>query len=125
MAFKVPEEYRFTSTKGDDHPLSSTAEIGNNGYFQMNLMTHVNVIASDGDGWEHVSVSTPNRCPTWEEMCAVKNKFWDPEDVVIQFHPKESEYVNHHPYTLHMWRKVGQEHETPPTSLIGPMNENP
>lgn len=34
-------------------------------------------IASSGtipisDGWDHVSVSLPGRCPTWEEMDAIK-----------------------------------------------------
>ena len=29
------------------------------------------IIASWGGGWEHVSVSLRNRCPTWEEMCRV------------------------------------------------------
>ena len=24
-------------------------------------------IASNGDGWDHVSVSLPNRCPNWPE----------------------------------------------------------
>ncbi|WP_442869115.1 DUF7694 domain-containing protein [Bradyrhizobium sp. CCBAU 45384] len=24
-------------------------------------------------GWEHVAVSTPRRCPNWEEMCFVKD----------------------------------------------------
>lgn len=43
-------------------------------------------IASNGRGWEHVSVSPKNqkRCPTWEEMCAVKNLFFEPEETVIQ-----------------------------------------
>lgn len=38
-----------------------------------------NVVASNGGGWEHVSVSPANRkrttAPTWEEMCAIKAMF--------------------------------------------------
>lgn len=39
------------------------------------------VVASSGEipvsqGWDHVSVSLPNRCPTWEEMCKVKDLFF-------------------------------------------------
>lgn len=58
--------------------------------------------------WEHVSVSLKNqsRCPTWEEMCAVKDMFFFPEEECIQFHPKHSQYVNLHVYTLHIWRPV-------------------
>ena len=87
-------------------------------------------IASDGDAWEecgfeppaweHVSVSTAVRCPTWEEMCHVKEIFWDPEDVVIQLHPPRSEWVNCHPYTLHLWRPIGIVLPRPPALTVGP-----
>ena len=37
------------------------------------------VIASNGMGWEHVSVSPGSAqrkcCPTWDEMCAIKDMF--------------------------------------------------
>lgn len=77
------------------------------------------IIFSDGEGWEHVSVSTPGRCPNWAEMCFVKNLFWSAEDVVIQFHPAASEYVNNHPYCLHLWRPQGVTLPTPPRFLVG------
>lgn len=62
------------------------------------------VIASDGLGWDHVSVSLATRCPTWDEMCAVKSLFFDDEEVVMQLHPAKSQYVNLHPFCLHLWR---------------------
>ena len=58
------------------------------------------VIASDGMSWEHVSVSFPNRCPNWREMCFIKSLFWDDEDVVVQYHPAKSAYVNVHDHCL-------------------------
>lgn len=78
----------------------------------------VKIIASWGGGWEHVSVSLKNRCPTWDEMCMVKEIFWKDDEVVVQFHPAKSEYVNIHPYCLHMWRKIGSEFETPPKAFV-------
>ncbi len=33
----------------------------------------VAIVASWGGGWEHVSVSLPRRCPTWDEMCLIKD----------------------------------------------------
>ena len=60
---------------------------------------------------EHVSVSLRRRCPTWDEMCMVKDIFWADEECVVQFHPPKSKYVNFHPYCLHLWRKVGWEPE--------------
>lgn len=77
------------------------------------------VVFSDGLGWEHVSVSTPGRCPNWDEMCFVKDLFWAPEDVVIQFHPGRSHYVNNHPYCLHLWRAQGIDLPQPPPELVG------
>jgi len=83
------------------------------------------IIASDGkdpiaEGWEHVSVSLKDRCPTWEEMCYVKNLFWTEEECVIQFHPPKSEYVNCHPNCLHLWGYALSKIPTPPTILVGP-----
>lgn len=82
------------------------------------------IIASDGldgeyEAWEHVSVSLPNRCPTWTEMSLVKSLFWDDTDCVIQFHPPRSEYVNNHDYCLHLWRPIVQQIPLPPSILVG------
>ena len=110
--FHAPEKYRLKNAG----LWSSTSANGNNGAFQIG---HLLIICSDGGSWEHVSVSTANRCPTWEEMCRVKNVFWDEEDTVIQFHPPESQYVNNHPHCLHMWRPVGKDVELPPVWMVG------
>ena len=67
-----------------------------------------------------MSVSWPNRCPTWDEMCMVKKAFFEPEDVVIQYHPAESEYVNLHPHCLHMWRPRFTKIPCPPSWMVGP-----
>lgn len=82
--------------------------------------TQLKILASDGEDWDHVSVSTPNRCPTWEEMCFVKDLFWDGEETVFQLHPKKSEYVNYHPYTLHLWKHQVFHVPTPPKIFVGP-----
>lgn len=84
------------------------------------------VIASDGaleisEGWEHVSVSLPNRCPNWREMSFIKDHFWSEQDTVIQFHPQKSEYINNHPHCLHLW-KPPYEVTLPPYFLVGLKN---
>ncbi len=68
--------------------------------------------------WEHVSVSLPNRCPNWPEMCHIKDLFWADDETVIQFHPKKSEYISIHPWCLHLWRLAGVNHELPPSIMI-------
>ena len=81
------------------------------------------VIASNGCGWEHVSVSLPTRCPTWEEMAFVKSLFFEPEELAIEIHPKASAYINVHPFCLHIWRPVAAaafDAMMPPSFLVGP-----
>lgn len=115
MSFKVPEKFRIT--KG---PMGSNESFGNNGAFWVKTKKCVfTVIASDQAGWEHVSVSLPTRCPTWEEMCFIKNLFWDEEDCVVQFHPSKKDYVNNHPYCLHLWRPTEGMMPTPPNFMVG------
>lgn len=115
MAFRVPEHYRISQ--------HSSSLDGNNGAFMIPGRTpkdQLFVIASDGAGWEHVSVSKRYSCPTWDEMCVIKALFWDdPEDYAIQFHPPRSEYVNNHPYCLHLWRPVDQPVPLPGAHLVG------
>lgn len=68
--------------------------------------------------WEHVSVSLVNRCPTWEEMCQVKQMFWRDDEAVVQFHPPKLNYVNDHAFTLHLWKKAGANVELPPVECV-------
>lgn len=63
------------------------------------------IAGSDEDGWEHVSVFNPERMPTWNEMCAVKDVFWNEDEECIQIHPKRKEYVNILDTCLHIWRR--------------------
>lgn len=79
----------------------------------------LNVIASNGDGWDHVSVSLNNRCPNWEEMSYIKDLFFDEEECVMQLHPSKSEYVNVHQYCLHLWRPQASEIPRPPMHMVG------
>lgn len=64
------------------------------------------VWSPDEGGWEHVSFSPYNhsRTPSWDEMCQLKDIFFDEEEEVIQIHPKKSQYVNIMQNCLHLWR---------------------
>lgn len=73
--------------------------------------------------WEHVSVHARHkdkpRLPTWLEMCRVKDLFWDKDEVVMQLHPAEKDYVNDHAHVLHLWKPIGSTIPTPPPFLVG------
>jgi hypothetical protein len=78
-------------------------------------------IASADDGWDHVSVSLPNRCPNWPEMEHVKRSFFSAGETAMQLHVPPSDHVNHHPYCLHLWRpNDGREIPRPPAIFVGP-----
>ena len=76
-------------------------------------------IFSWGCGFEHLSVSTPVRCPTWDEMCKMKDIFWRDDEVCMQLHPKKEDYVNNMQYCLHIWKPIDKEIPTPPNVMVG------
>ena len=103
---------------------------GNNGAFVVPAMAAplgcaLFIIASDGMGWDHVSVSVdgPKRCPTWTEMCFIKDLFFGPDETVIQYHPAKEYYVNYHKYTLHIWRPQREAIPLPLDIMVGPKPE--
>jgi hypothetical protein len=119
MKFDKVEKYRarhpmgFQHRKGDrfgwfEIPTSATGP-------KLRVM-----VAPSDDQWQHVSVSLASRCPTWDEMCLVKDLFFEDEDVVVQFHPKKTQYVNNAKYCLHLWKlNDGREFPTPASILVG------
>lgn len=96
---------------------------GGNGCFKVYVQgKSFFVMASNHYGWEHVSVSPGNpkrnTCPTWDEMCAIKDMFFDEEEAVMQLHPPKSEYVNRHPNCLHLWRPTATSIPRPPEIFV-------
>ena len=146
MAFHVPETFRIT-----DGPMGTDTNVGAYGAFDVESpepgwrLALICDDGTDGDvpeslGWEHVSVHAYRsrqadvvgllgrservpklRTPTWKEMAFIKSLCWEDDDVVVQYHPRKSEYVNVHPNVLHLWCVRGQPFPTPPSSLVGPL----
>jgi hypothetical protein len=135
MSFHVPEGGRDTT-----HPtLGTTTADGNNGAFSVASPEPGWVLAlicsdcsdptfAENEKWEHVSVhawkghdgpTLKLRTPTWKEMAFVKDLCWDDEDVVMQLHPRRSEYVNQHPHVLHLWRPLFTAIPEPPSHYVG------
>jgi hypothetical protein len=53
--------------------------------------------------WLHLSVSRSNRLPSWEDMKFVKDAFIGRDHEAIQVLPKDEDFVNLHPFCLHLW----------------------
>lgn len=79
------------------------------------------VIASNGESWDHVSVSRQNRCPNWPEMEFVKRLFFHDEETAMQLHVPPSDHLSYHPYCLHIWRPHFVEIPRPPASFVAPL----
>ena len=87
------------------------------------IRTHEGVVqvifSADDEGWEHVSVSPKGSkrecvqpCPTWRQMCEVKDVFWSKEEGVVQFHPPEKHYLHGPTYDtniLHLWKPTDDD----------------
>lgn len=80
----------------------------------------ITVIASVGDGWDHVSASRDDRCPSWEEMEQIKRMFFKDEETAFQLHVPPSDHISFHPHCLHIWRPVDGQFPVPPAWMVGP-----
>jgi hypothetical protein len=86
------------------------------------------VIADDArfseTGWEHVSahiykgIDRQPETPTWDDMHYLKRVFWSDDEMVVQIHPAQKDYVNFHEHTLHLWRCVDKEFPMPDKAFV-------
>lgn len=78
-------------------------------------------VASTGAGWEHVSVApyTSSITPSWDDMCKVKDIFFEEDEAAIQIHPKKEDYIDNVKNCLHLWRCTMAEQPLPPWCLVG------
>src|SRR5262245_8613529 len=81
------------------------------------------VIASSDGGWDHVSVSVPNRCPNWPEMEQIRRLFFKDAEAVMQYHAPVADYVDGSrrgdcEHCLHLWRPQFQTLPAPPRWML-------
>lgn len=77
------------------------------------------VVASSGEGWDHVSASRATRCPNWAEMEQIKRLFFRDDEVAMQLHVTVADHINVHPYCLHLWRPHDVAIPLPPKGMVG------
>ena len=78
----------------------------------------LHVIASSGGGWDHVSVSLADRCPTWLEMEAIARLLFRDGEVAMQLHVPAKDHINEHPFVLHWWRPRLKRIPLPPKGYV-------
>lgn len=83
-------------------------------------------IASWGLGWDHVSVHMetlkgPQTCrqiPLWDDMCLVREIFFNPNEWAMQLHPPESKNISVYNEALHLWRPQRKPIPKPPRNFV-------
>lgn len=107
-----------------EHPFAGWGD-SKNGYFIIPAYGIIFKIICSSEAWDHVSVSLMTRqnkivkrCPTWEEMCFIKDLIFEPDEWVIQYHPPKSDNINNYPWCLHLWRPQNQEIPKPPPIMV-------
>lgn len=76
------------------------------------------VLASNGNGWDHVSVSLRHRTPNWYELEYVARLFFKDDEVCMQLHLPLKDHVSIHPNCLHLWRPQGEAIPVPPVEFV-------
>lgn len=111
-------DFREVHRYRERHPFLGWGD-GDGGYFYI-PEKKLTIIASRGAGWDHVSVSLEDRCPTWDEMEFVKRLFFKDDEVAYQLHPEVGKYKNLMPHCLHLWRPQQGLIPCPPSWMVAP-----
>lgn len=101
--------------------MASDETDGWNGAFLVPLEGEMwQVILADGMGWRHLSITNGQRhqLPSWNIMCRIKELFWGDDEWAVQYHPPKGDYINDHPFVLHLWQSLNDPMPTPPVFMV-------
>ena len=93
----------------------------NSGAFNVKSCTdgsYLRVIAANGGGWDHVSVSHYRRIPNWLEMQQIHRLFFKADETAMELHVPAEEHINTHNNVLHLWRPHDVPIPRPPSFMI-------
>lgn len=68
------------------------------------MMNGCRIIVSRDNGAWHLSISRANRLPTYGELVTARYRLLPFVEEMAMFFPPMSEFVNLHPYTLHLFQ---------------------
>lgn len=74
-------------------------------YFRADRLKVIMSCAQERDErvWLHVSLSRPDRMPTYDDMAEVKRVFIGPDKTAYQLFVPDTDHVNLHSHCLHLW----------------------
>lgn len=83
----------------------------------------IQVIFSNGMGWDHASACVRNkkgpvRTPSYTEMKRIKAIVFKDTETAIEYHMPAADHININPHVLHLWRPQNTEIPKPPAVLV-------
>lgn len=82
-------------------------------------------IVGDGHFWDHVSVTVRDkkgrqikRLPNYNELCKVKNLFFEDDEIVVHYFVPATDHVNINDWCLHLWKHQQKPFPRPPMYMV-------
>jgi hypothetical protein len=113
--------WRIRQTTDVRSRIASSDSDGWNGVFIVPLEGEFwNVQIADGAGWKHLSVSNAQKkvMPSWNIMARLKDLFFGDDEWAVAYFPARQDYVNDHPFCLHVWAPLNETLPKPPVVLV-------
>lgn len=73
------------------------------------------IVAKEDNCW-HLSISKKDKLPSYQNLKDARYKFLPNDVVMAQIFPPKSEFVNVHPYCLHLW-EIKSFHQNDPSKF--------
>jgi hypothetical protein len=90
-----------------------------NSYLRIYRHGACGVIVTKEYGKWHISVSRPDRLPSWDEIRDIRYAIAPDNVTMAMILPSKGSYVNVHPNCLHLWEMVPSDFEIPPGIVDG------
>jgi len=79
-------------------------------------MGRCRVLVSQDNGLWHLSISTPNCSPSYNEIKEARYQYIPDDVTMAQLFPPKREFVNVHPYCHHLWEIPNED--LPPEAIV-------
>lgn len=93
---------------------------------------YYNISIIQTNDWKRIQVSLLNWWhqqlkvfPTWDEMCAIKDIFFNDDEAIIEIHPSDEYKIYEKDYTIDLWKPLNKELPLPNPDLVGKVKKYP